>query len=159
MGAGREVTIERATAGDACAIADLYLAARADALPWLRRVHSDVATRDWIIHDRLARGETWIARIDGEIVGFMALDREDLDQLYLKPGHYRRGIGSLLMAKAKERSPLRLHLFCFQRNLRARAFYESQGFATADLNDGSRNVEGEPDILYVWQPTAPGPTS
>jgi GNAT superfamily N-acetyltransferase len=84
----------------------------------------------------------------------MALDREDLDQLYLKPGHYRRGIGSQLMAKAKERSPRRLHLFCFQRNLRARAFYESHGFVIADLNDGSRNVEGEPDILYVWQASA-----
>lgn len=147
------VTIELATAADAAAIADLYLAARADALPWLRRVHGDAATRDWIIHDRLARGENWIARSGEEIVGFMALDREDLDQLYLKPGHYRRGIGSKLMAKAKERSPQLLHLFCFQRNLRARAFYERHGFAIIDRNDGSRNVEGEPDILYVWRPT------
>jgi GNAT superfamily N-acetyltransferase len=154
MGAGRKATIELAAAADAAAIADLYLAARADALPWLRRVHSDAATRDWIVHDRLARGENWIARVGEEILGFMALDREDLDQLYLKPGHYRRGIGSQLMAKAKERSPRRLHLFCFQRNLRARAFYESHGFVIADLNDGSRNVEGEPDILYVWQASA-----
>lgn len=153
MGADRKVTIERATAADAAAIADLYLAARADALPWLRRVHGDAATRDWIIHDRLARGENWIARSGEEIVGFMTLDREDLDQLYLKPGHYRRGIGSKLMAKAKERSPQLLHLFCFQRNLRARAFYERHGFAIIDRNDGSRNVESEPDILYVWRPT------
>lgn len=155
MRSGDRVTIGRAAASDAAAIADLYLAARADALPWLRRVHSDEAVRDWIIHDRLARGENWVARLGDEVVGFMALDGDDLDQLYLKPGHYRQGFGSQLVAKAKERSPQRLHLFCFQHNARARAFYEKHGFKIVDMNNGSRNVEGEPDILYEWRPSAP----
>lgn len=147
-----ELAIERAAPSDGAAIADLYLAARADALPWLRQVHSDAAVREWIIHDRLLRGENWIARRRGELVGFMALDGDDLDQLYLRPRCYRQGIGSKLLAKAKERSPAGLRLFCFQRNARARSFYEANGFRSIGLNDGDRNVEGEPDILYEWRP-------
>ena len=98
----------------------------------------------------LCRGETWVARLDGHVVGFLTLIGDDLDQLYLRPGHYRRGIGSLLLTKAKERSAGRLHLFTFQRNERARAFYEAHGFRIVNLSDGSRNEEGEPDVLYEW---------
>jgi ribosomal protein S18 acetylase RimI-like enzyme len=99
----------------------------------------------------LCRGETWVARLDGHVVGFLTLIGDDLDQLYLRPGHYRRGIGSLLLTKAKERSPGRLHLFTSQRNERARAFYEAHGFLIVNLSDGSRNEEGELDVLYEWR--------
>ena len=92
------------------------------------------------------------------MVGFLTLIGDDLDQLYLRPRYYRRGIGSLLLTKAKERSAERLRLFTFQRNERARAFYEAHGFRIVNLNDGSRNEEGEPDVLYEWlgeQTTSP----
>ena len=151
MSAAPAITIEPASPRDAGEIADLYLASRAQALPYLRRVHSDDEVRGWIAHVRLATGETWVAREDGRILGFLSLDGEDLDQLYLLPGQFRRGIGSLLLAKAKELSPQRLHLFTFQRNAAARAFYERHGFRLIDLNDGERNEEGEPDVLYEWR--------
>jgi GNAT superfamily N-acetyltransferase len=144
--------IERATAGDAAEIAELYLASRTDALPFLRRVHSDAQTRCWIADTLLTTRETWIARAGQSIVGVLALQGEDLDQLYLLPGWYRRGIGSLLLAKAKELSPARLTLFTFQRNARARAFYEAHGFHIVEMGDGTGNEEGEPDILYEWRP-------
>lgn len=145
------ITIERTSPRDAGEIATLYLASRNEALPYLRRVHSDDEVRGWITHVRLASGETWVAREAGRILGFLALDGEDLDQLYLLPGQLRRGIGSLLLAKARERSPERLTLFTFQRNTAARAFYERHGFRLVDLNDGDRNEEGEPDALYEWR--------
>ena len=149
------VFLERAADDDAAEIADLYLASRADALPFLRRVHTDDEVRVWVRNVLLRRGETWIARLNGTVVGFVTLIGDDLDQLYLMPGHYRRGIGSQLLAKAKERSPGRLHLFTFQRNKRARAFYQKHGFRIVDLNDGSRNEEGEPDVLYEWRLATP----
>ena len=151
MSATPAITIERASPRDAEEIAALYLASRAQALPYLRRVHSDDEVRGWIAHVRLATGETWVAREAGRILGFLCLDGEDLDQLYLLPGQFRRGIGSLLLAKAKELSPERLILFTFQRNETARAFYERHGFRLVDLNDGERNEEGEPDALYEWR--------
>lgn len=151
MPAASPITIERASPEDAREIAALYLASRAAALPYLRRCHSDEAVRSWIATVMLATGETWVAREAGRILGFATLKGEELDQLYLLPGHFRRGIGSLLLAKAKERSPARLNLFTFQRNMAARAFYERHGFRLVDLNDGRRNVEGEPDARYEWR--------
>jgi len=145
------ITVERASPRDAGEIASLYLASRAEALPYLRRCHSDAEVRDWIATVMLAAGETWVAREAGRILGFMTLNGEELDQLYLLPGHLKRGIGSLLLAKAKERSPERLSLFTFQRNTGARAFYEHHGFRLVDLTNGARNEEGEPDALYEWR--------
>lgn len=145
-----EVALDRANEADAAEIAALYLASRADALPSLRRVHDDAAVHAWIRTVMLRQGKTWVARQDGAILGFVTLRGDALDQLYLRPGHYRRGIGSILLAKAKVLSPGRLRLLTFQRNERARAFYEAQGFRIVDLNDGTRNEEGEPDVLYEW---------
>ncbi|HEV7261225.1 MAG TPA: GNAT family N-acetyltransferase [Bosea sp. (in: a-proteobacteria)] len=143
--------IERATPGDAGEIATLYLASRTDALPYLRRCHSDAEVRDWIATVMLATGETWVARQAGLILGFVMLEGEELEQLYLLPGQFRRGIGSHLLAKAKERSPARLGLFTFQRNAPARAFYERHGFRLVALGDGTQNEEGEPDASYEWR--------
>lgn len=145
------ITIEPASPRDAGEIATLYLASRAETLPYLRRCHSDAEVRSWIATVMLVVGETWVAREAGRVLGFVTLNGEELDQLYLLPGHFKRGIGSLLLAKAKERSPERLTLFTFQRNTVARAFYERHGFRLVDLDDGARNEEGEPDALYEWR--------
>jgi hypothetical protein len=39
-------------------------------------------------------------------------------------------------------------LWCFQRNTRARRFYERRGFAPIRFTDGSANEERCPDVLY-----------
>jgi hypothetical protein len=40
----------------------------------------------------------------------------------------------------------------FQRNERARTFYERRGCHVVELTDGSGNEEREPDALYEWVP-------
>jgi GNAT superfamily N-acetyltransferase len=143
--------ITSAIAADAAEIADVYLAARNDALPFLRRVHTDEQVRAWIADTLLLRCRVWVARSEQRIIGFLALDNEELEQLYVLPGRYRRGVGSTLLDVAKAASAGRLCLFTFQKNERARAFYESQGFRVVDENDGSRNEEREPDMRYEWR--------
>jgi GNAT superfamily N-acetyltransferase len=145
-----DLELRQATPADGDAIADVYLASRADALPYLRRVHTDDQVRSWIGRVVANRPGTWVALVGGRIVGFLSVEGEDLDQLYLAPGFYRRGIGARLLDKAKALSPSGLHLYAFQRNSRARAFYEAHGFTVFDLDDGSRNEEGEPDVRYEW---------
>jgi GNAT superfamily N-acetyltransferase len=141
-----------ATAADVAEVADLFLVSRRDALPYLPTLHTDDETRRWMAAAVFAAGGMWVAVVDRRIVGFAALNerRDHLDHLYLLPSWYGRGIGSALLAKAKEVSVGRLRLFTFQRNRRARAFYEARGFTVVDLNDGSRNEEREPDALYEW---------
>jgi 5-formyltetrahydrofolate cyclo-ligase len=145
------VTLSRALNEDADEIATLYLASRADALPYLRRVHEADDVRRWMRRSLESCPEAWVAREDSRIVGFLALYGDELDQLYLLPGHYRRGIGSRLLAKAKELSPQGLRLFVFQRNERAIAFYRHHGFTELDRTDGSRNEEAEPDLRMAWR--------
>jgi len=145
-----ETCLVVATAGDVAEITDLYLAARSDALPYLPRLHTNEQVREWIADTIIRRCCVWVARRGGHVLGFLALDGDDLDQLYLRPGHYRQGIGSRLLALAKRESSGRLRLHTFQCNARAKAFYEAHGFRVVDLNDGSRNEEREPDVQYEW---------
>jgi GNAT superfamily N-acetyltransferase len=143
--------ITPAIAADAAEIADVYLAARNDALPFLRRLHTDEQVRAWIADTLLLQCRVWVARSQQRIVGFLALNNDELEQLYVLPGQYRRGVGSALLDVAKAESHGRLCLFTFQKNERARAFYESQGFRIVDWNDGSRNDEREPDMRFEWK--------
>ena len=76
--------------------------------------------------------------------------REDwIDQLYVLPRAQGRGIGTALLGVAQS-SFARLHLWTFQRNARARSFYEARRFVLLEETDGTRNEEKEPDALYVW---------
>ena len=54
--------------------------------------------------EQIALGEVLVAEIDGEIAGFaVVLDeggRSELDGLFVEPSHWRRGIGSALVAEA-----------------------------------------------------------
>ncbi|MEM9811030.1 MAG: GNAT family N-acetyltransferase [Pseudomonadota bacterium] len=151
-----DLSIERACAEDAAGLGELYVASRRAALPFLTEVHGPMEMKVWLRDVLLPRGTTWVARSGGGIVGFMTLDGKDIDQLYLHPGHLRRGIGSALVAHAKAQSPERLELVTFQKNEAARAFYEAQGFVPFRFGDGTKNEEREPDVFYEWQPATPG---
>jgi pimeloyl-ACP methyl ester carboxylesterase len=105
-----------------------------------------------------------VAVAGSEVVGLMVLGDGFLDQLYLRPDHWRQGIGSRLVALAKERRPGGLELYTFQANAGARAFYERHGFTAVWFGDGSANEEGQPDVRYawrpdIWSPVEPGPPS
>jgi ribosomal protein S18 acetylase RimI-like enzyme len=140
----------RALAGDAEAIARLYLGAFKAALPDVVLAHTDEQVRAWIEDVVVARRETWIVESGDGIVGFLTLDGSDVEQLYVAVGHWRRGIGSMLLDLAKQRSPERLELYTFQANARAVRFYERHGFEIVAAGDGSGNEERAPDFRMRW---------
>ena len=146
--------LRTAVVADGAEICAVYLASRRDALPYLPELHSDEATLRWIVNDLLLTSVVRIAETDGRIAGFLALKSEEIDHLYVHPDYYRRGVGRQLLTEARALSPERLHLFAFQRNSRARAFYEAHGFVATEFNDGSRSEEREPDVKYVWTRTS-----
>lgn len=142
--------IRPARADDAAAIADIHLEARHQAMPWLRSVHTDAQTRDYfaqVVNDR--PGAWWVTRREGKVVAYMLIDGEELSHLYVAPRWQACGFGSALLAHAKMLSP-RLLLWTFQRNARAREFYEAQGFVVIQQTDGD-NEEHEPDVRYEWR--------
>jgi GNAT superfamily N-acetyltransferase len=142
--------LRRARPSDATAVAALHLAARRHAMPYLPELRGDEEVRAWTRETLLPKAEVWIAEIAGEPVGYLALVDDILDHLYVGPDHQGQGVGSRLLAKAKALRPTGLRLYAFQRNRRARAFYEARGFMPVLFSDGAGNEEREPDVLYEW---------
>lgn len=90
----------------------------------------------------------WLAEAADELAGFIILRGDYVDQLFVAVAHQRRGIGRVLMARARDQSPESLWLRCFVRNTKARAFYERLGFRPVDFGVSE---EGEPEIRYRWR--------
>jgi GNAT superfamily N-acetyltransferase len=137
-------------------LADMDVAARVhrtafDAtLPWLASLHTPEQDR-WFFRESVFKAcEVWGAFDDTAMVGIIAFKPDWIDQLYILPSAQNRGLGTELLRVAKMSSIGHLHLWTFQRNLRARRFYERQGFALVRETDGARNEEKEPDALYLW---------
>lgn len=156
-GAGTGVVVREAGAGDAAAIAHVHVASREATMPYLPpRRRSDAEVEAWVRDVVLPGSAVWVAEVDGEVVGYAAVEDGTLDALYLLAGVRRRGMGTLLLERAKRASPGGLRLFVFQKNTAARAFYERHGFTVTDTNDGSRNMEREPDMTMRWTPVTNG---
>ena len=147
------IELRRTRSGDARAVAEVFLAAVADAMPYLPALHTDDETRVWLREVVLTRHEVVVAEVGGRLVGFASLDADTLAHLYVYPDLQRRGIGDALLARAKELRPEGFRLWIFERNTDARRFYERRGFRLLELTDGRGNEEHEPDALYEWRPT------
>jgi GNAT superfamily N-acetyltransferase len=145
------VSLRRADAADARAVAEVWLRARRAAVPVVPApVHPDDEVRHYFQTVVVPTMETWLAEVDGRAVAVLVLDGEQVDQLYVDPDWQRRGIGSQLVRLAQARRPEGLALWTFQANLRARSFYERHGFVPVACTDGSANEERVSDVRYVW---------
>lgn len=143
--------IRRATASDAPVIARIHIEARLESMPYLPHLHSDEETEDWVRDIVLPGQEVWVATIEGVVAGYIAIDGQSVEALYVMPGFQGRGIGSALLHMAMDRSRGTLELWTFQRNAQARRFYEARGFQAVQLTDGADNEEREPDVRYEWR--------
>jgi ribosomal protein S18 acetylase RimI-like enzyme len=92
-----------------------------------------------------------VAEQAGEPIGFAALRDEVLDHLYVQPKDWGRGVGTRLLVAVRSEPLDKIGLYVFQRNVRARRFYEARGFALMALGTGSTNEEREPDAYYEWR--------
>jgi GNAT superfamily N-acetyltransferase len=142
--------LRRAGPADAAAIARVHLAAF-KATYAFGLAHSDEEVHRWVRDTLLPTTETWVAEVDGDVVAFLSLGDGWIEQLYVAPGHTGRGIGSRLVALAKERQPAGLQLWTFQVNVGARRFYERHGFTAVEMTDGAGNDERQPDVRYAWK--------
>ncbi|WP_329136985.1 GNAT family N-acetyltransferase [Streptomyces sp. NBC_01476] len=149
--------IRPAAAEDAAAIAHVHVTSREATMPYLPpRRRTDEQVVAWVRDIVLPGAAVWVAETDGAVVGYAAVADGVLDALYLLPGVRRQGIGTLLLRQAQAHCPAGLSLFVFQKNTGARAFYAHHGFTVADTNDGSRNMEREPDMTMRWEPVTNG---
>ena len=119
------------------------------ALPWLSGRHTRDEDR-WFFREHVFTScEVWGAFESDAMTGMIAFRNGWIDQLYVLPQAQGRGVGTALMERAKSTYD-RLQLWTFQRNARARCFYEAKGFVLVEQTDGTKNEEKEPDARYLW---------
>src|ERR1700749_2868446 len=81
-------------------------------------------------NELLPAADVVIAEAHGTMIGFVTVDPRTfyLDQLVVAPEHWRSGVGTALIAEAKQISPRGLDLDVNTDNDRAIRFYEKCGF-------------------------------
>lgn len=146
--------LRRATLADAGEIGRLHHRTMRTSLPFLPDLHTPAETERFVAEILMPTCELWVAEAQGAILGYIAFKPGWIDQLYVAPEQPGRGVGPALLEKALEDGAER-RLWTFQKNTRARAFYERRGFVLDLLTDGQDNEEREPDALYVWRPENP----
>lgn len=145
------MNLRTARSEDAPAIAEIIVAARLT-MPYVPL--DEAGARNFFRNVAPTLYDFHLAEVDGHAVGVAALKEGDdfLHHLYIHPDHHRQGIGTALLAWAKQNRPGGLQLWCFQANAKARAFYEHHGFLNVEETDGSENMEKTPDVRYEWHP-------
>lgn len=118
---------------DCEAVLELWLLASADA-------HRFAGEGFWLaragdMRDKyLPLSETWVwvdERADGRVAGFLCLSDHTVEALFVHPDRQGEGIGRQLLDRAKS---LRgnLSLCVYELNVRARRFYEREGFVCTE---------------------------
>lgn len=107
---------------------------------WLERIVCDPDTPlepcDWML----------VAEIDGRVVGYIAVSRNHVENLYVDPEVQGRGVGRQLLAAVEERVLGPITLRCLLVNTRARSLYERCGFVT----DRQERIDYHGRLLEAW---------
>lgn len=162
-----DLTLRPAGPEDAETLAGLFLSARAAAYPAMPLpVHSEDEVRSWfaqLLDDgprtipMPAERETWVAESAEGVGGYLVLDRDWLDSLYIRPDLTGHGVGSALLGLAKVLRPDGFGLWVFETNDQARDFYLRHDLVVVRRTDGSDNEERAPDLEMVWFGSEPLP--
>lgn len=147
MALPRAVTLRPALSSDAADIARIIRAAK-QSHAWLPVMHTPDEELVFVRAHLLARQKVTIASSGTTPAGFIAIEGEWVEQLYVDPLWTGAGIGSRLLARCTQGIPV-VKLHCFQANDGARRFYESHGFTAEAFRDETHIEEGLPDIVYV----------
>tara|TARA_B100001540_G_scaffold225559_1_gene199760 strand:+ start:5041 stop:5475 length:435 start_codon:yes stop_codon:yes gene_type:complete len=98
------------------------------------RLAHEFMTDDFIAQERknvaevyLPNTDTWVAKVDGEVKGFIALMGNEVGAIFLQPNFHGKGIGKALMDKAQELHG-NLEVEVFKANTIGRNFYSKYGF-------------------------------
>ena len=142
--------IRKAILDDMADAAMVHIIARRVNLSYLPELHTRDETMGYYLSEVYPKSRVWVSQTtDGLITGFVAATPGWVDHLYILPDFQGSGIGSQLLDLARE-GEQDMQLWAFQKNTRARRFYENRGFRVVRETDGAGNEEKEPDVLYAW---------
>ena len=114
----------------------------------LKEIHSFESHMYFLNHILPKQFQVDIVLKDEKVVGMIAYNEKEINQLYIHKDYQGMGIGQTLLDKVKAQSCGRLTLYTFEVNKNAQRFYEKNGFEI--IGRGHENEEKLPDIQYEW---------
>ena len=127
-------------------VADIWLDANL-------RAHSFISPQYWkgnfeTVKKMLPQAEVYVYENDREIWGFIGLNGEYIEGIFVSGEMQSRGIGKRLLDFVKTKKT-ELHLNVYQKNMRAIRFYQREGFKI--LREGMDEATGEKDYEMTWR--------
>ena len=117
------------------------------------KAHHFIPAQYWksnfgLVKEMLSQAEVYVYENDKKIQGFIGLNGEYIEGIFVAVEMQSRGIGKLLLDYAKDRKS-KLLLKVYQKNTRAVRFYQREGFEIQ--SEGLDDDTDEKDYAMIWQ--------
>lgn len=122
---------------------------------WLNgnlQAHSFVKEEYWkknyeMVESVLPDSEVYVCMEEEKVAGFIGMDGEYIEGIFVDKDYQRKGIGHQLLEAVRGRR--RLFLNVYEKNLGAVAFYKSEGFQVEEKQLDEET--GETEYRMVWK--------
>lgn len=102
---------------------------------WLKtnlKAHYFISEQYWtnnyaVVKEMLPQAEVYVYEDDKIIQGFVGINAEYIEGIFVSDEMQSHGIGKILLDYIKDKK-VRLHLNVYQKNVRAISFYQREGF-------------------------------
>ena len=117
---------------------------------WLKtnlKAHFFISEQYWIsnyefVKELLPQAEVYVYEDDKMIQGFIGINDEYIEGIFVSDEMQSRGIGKILLDYIKDKKD-RLQLKVYQKNVRAMSFYQREGFTiqSEEMDEFTREKE------------------
>ena len=123
---------------------------------WLKtnlNAHFFISEQYWIsnyefVKELLPQAEVYVYEDDKMIQGFIGINDEYIEGIFVSDEMQSRGIGKILLDYIKDKKD-RLQLKVYQKNVRAMSFYQREGFTIQ--SEEMDEFTGEKEYVMNWE--------
>ena len=117
------------------------------------KAHNFIPGQYWknnidLVKEMLPQAEVYVYENDCQIEGFIGLNDEYVEGIFVSGEMQSQGIGKILLNYAKDKRN-KLYLNVYQKNARAISFYKREEFEIQ--HSGLDEATGEKDYVMTWQ--------
>lgn len=117
------------------------------------KAHFFISEQYWIsnyefVKEMLPQAEVYVYEDDKMIQGFIGINDEYIEGIFVSDEMQSRGIGKILLDYIKDKKD-RLQLKVYQKNVRAMSFYQREGFTIQ--SEEMDEFTGEKEYVMNWE--------
>lgn len=123
---------------------------------WLKtnlKAHYFIPEQYWtsnyeLVKERMSQAEVYVYEDDKMIQGFIGINDEYIEGIFVSDEMQSRGIGKILLDYIKDKKD-RLQLKVYQKNVRAMSFYQREGFTIQ--SESMDEFTREKEYVMNWE--------